>query len=173
MKSDRKGGWYSWKPSSNSDFSIRAFRAYPLLDQTGPCRAIRDNGISVSSTPHSYFINVCAIRVQWQSKRFVQAWSMCVDMERRLIVLFYYVCHFRSGSAKDDQGAWRGGDSSAHDFPPDKWAMPNDNRQLFFSLSEQGSISRFMSPFETRKIAQPLGCLGDYLPSSSGHDLRP
>ena len=29
-----------------------------------------------------------------------------------------------------------------------------------------------MSPFETRKIAQPLDCLGDYLPSSSGHRLE-
>ena len=28
-------------------------------------------------------------------------------------------------------------------------------------------------PLETRKIAQPLDCLGDYLPSSSGHVLGP
>ena len=44
-------------------------------------------------------------------------------------------------------------------------------RHLFASLS--GSIARLTSPFETRRIARPLGCLGDYLPSSSGYDLRP
>ena len=27
-----KGGWYAWKPSSSSDLSIRAFRAYPLIE---------------------------------------------------------------------------------------------------------------------------------------------
>ena len=27
----RKGGWYGWKPSSSSNFSIRAFRAYPRI----------------------------------------------------------------------------------------------------------------------------------------------
>ena len=34
---------YSWKPSSSSNFSIRAFRACPLTEtrQTAPCRAIR------------------------------------------------------------------------------------------------------------------------------------
>ena len=48
----RKGGWYGWKPSSSSNLSIRVFRAYPLIEirQTGPRRAIRGNGISVSST---------------------------------------------------------------------------------------------------------------------------
>ena len=53
----RKGGWYGWKPSSSSDFSIRAFRAYPLIEtkQTVPCRAIRGTSISVNSTlPPSY-----------------------------------------------------------------------------------------------------------------------
>ena len=53
----RKGGWYGWKPSSSSNFSIRAFRAYPLVEtrQTVPCRAIRGDRISVSSTlPPSY-----------------------------------------------------------------------------------------------------------------------
>ena len=36
----RKGGWYRWKPWSSS---IRAFRAYPLIEikQTAPCRAFR------------------------------------------------------------------------------------------------------------------------------------
>ena len=28
----RKGGWYGWEPSSSSNFSIRAFRAYPLVE---------------------------------------------------------------------------------------------------------------------------------------------
>ena len=37
---------------SSSKFSIRAFRAYPLIEirQTVPCRAIQGNIISVSST---------------------------------------------------------------------------------------------------------------------------
>ena len=37
---------------SSSNFSIRAFRAYPLIEvrQTVPCRAIRGNGISDDST---------------------------------------------------------------------------------------------------------------------------
>ena len=37
---------------SSSNFSISAFRAYPLVEtgQTAPCRAIRGNSISVSST---------------------------------------------------------------------------------------------------------------------------
>ena len=42
---------------SNSNFSIRAFRAYPLIGirRTVPCRAIRGNIISVNSTlPPSY-----------------------------------------------------------------------------------------------------------------------
>ena len=48
----RKGGRYGWKPSSRSSFSIRAFRAYILIEirQTVPCRAIRGNSISVNST---------------------------------------------------------------------------------------------------------------------------
>ena len=47
----RKGWWYGWKPSSSSNFSIRAFRAYPLIEvrQAVPCRAIRGSSISVSS----------------------------------------------------------------------------------------------------------------------------
>ena len=43
--------------SLSSNFSIRAFRAYPLVEigQTVPCRAIRGNNISVNSTlPPSY-----------------------------------------------------------------------------------------------------------------------
>ena len=52
--SARKGGWYGWRPSSSSDFSIRVsfsssnlwiryFRAYPFIETrpTVPCRAIR------------------------------------------------------------------------------------------------------------------------------------
>ena len=37
---------------SSSNFSIRAFRAYPLveIEQTVPCRAIRGNSLSVNST---------------------------------------------------------------------------------------------------------------------------
>ena len=48
----RKEGWHGWKPSSSSNFSIRAFRAYPLIEirQTVPCRAIRGNSISVNCT---------------------------------------------------------------------------------------------------------------------------
>ena len=48
----RKGEQHGWKPSSNSDFSIRAFRAYLLVEirQTVPCRAIRVKTISVNST---------------------------------------------------------------------------------------------------------------------------
>ena len=47
-----KGGWYGWKPSSSSNFSIRVFRAYPLIQirQTVPCPAIRGNSISVNIT---------------------------------------------------------------------------------------------------------------------------
>ena len=53
----RKRGWYGWRTSSSSNFSIRAFRAYPLIEirQTVPCRSIRGNSISVNSTlPPSY-----------------------------------------------------------------------------------------------------------------------
>ena len=41
--SRRKGAGCGWKPSSSSNISIRAFRAYPLVEirQTVPCRAIR------------------------------------------------------------------------------------------------------------------------------------
>ena len=48
----RKGGWYGWKPSSSSKFSIPAFRAWSLVEtrQTVPCRAIGGNRISVNST---------------------------------------------------------------------------------------------------------------------------
>jgi hypothetical protein len=48
----REGGWYGWKPSSSSNFSIRAFRACSLAEvrQTPPCRAIRGSSISVSNT---------------------------------------------------------------------------------------------------------------------------
>ena len=56
----REGGWYGWKPSSrsSSNFSIRAFRACPLVEirQTAPCRAIRGNSISVNSTLPSSFV---------------------------------------------------------------------------------------------------------------------
>ena len=49
-------GKFSWKPSSTSNVSIRAFlRTYPLIEirQTAPCRAIRDNSISVIVPPPS------------------------------------------------------------------------------------------------------------------------
>ena len=41
----RKGGCCGWEPSSSSNFSIRVFRAYPLIEirQAVPCRAIRGN----------------------------------------------------------------------------------------------------------------------------------
>ena len=47
----RKGGWSGWKPSSSSDFSIRAFRVHPPIEirQAVLDRAIRGNSISVSS----------------------------------------------------------------------------------------------------------------------------
>ena len=46
----RKWGWYGWKPSSSSNFSTRAFRAYPLIEmrQITLYRAIRADGISVN-----------------------------------------------------------------------------------------------------------------------------
>ena len=52
----RKGGWYGWKPLSSSNFSIRAFRAQPLIEtrQMAPRLAIRGNGISVNSTRPPY-----------------------------------------------------------------------------------------------------------------------
>ena len=48
----RNGGWYGWKPSSSSNFSIRALRACPLIEirQTVPCGAVPGNSISVNST---------------------------------------------------------------------------------------------------------------------------
>ena len=48
----RKGRCYVRKPPSSSHFSVRAFRAYPLIEirQAAPCRAIRGNRISVNST---------------------------------------------------------------------------------------------------------------------------
>ena len=48
----RKGGWYGWKPSSSSIFSIRAFRVYPLIEirLPVPCRTTRGSSISVNST---------------------------------------------------------------------------------------------------------------------------
>ena len=50
VSSSAGGGWYSWKPSSSSTFSIRVVRVYPLIEcLTVPCRAIRGNGISVNS----------------------------------------------------------------------------------------------------------------------------
>ena len=55
---------YGWKPSSNSNFSIRAFRACPLIEirQTVPCRAIRGNSISVNGTlPPSYVCRTSCI----------------------------------------------------------------------------------------------------------------
>ena len=47
----RKGGWYGWKPSSSSNFSIRAFRVYVLTEirQALLCRALRAESISVDS----------------------------------------------------------------------------------------------------------------------------
>ena len=46
----RQGGWYSWKPSSSSNVSIRAFRAYPTFEirQTAP---IEQFEATVSSPP--------------------------------------------------------------------------------------------------------------------------
>ena len=40
-------------PHRAQNFSIRTFRAYPLVEirQTVPCRAIRGDSISVNSTP--------------------------------------------------------------------------------------------------------------------------
>ena len=48
----RKGDDTVGKPSSSSNYSIRVFRAYPLIEvrPTVPCRAIRGKGISVNST---------------------------------------------------------------------------------------------------------------------------
>ena len=48
----RKGGWCGWKPSSSSNCWIRAFRVVSLIEirRTVPCRAVRGNSISVSST---------------------------------------------------------------------------------------------------------------------------
>ena len=63
---DRKGGWYGWKPSSSSNFSIRVVRADPLIEirQTVPCRSIRGNSISVNSTlPPSQWYDM--IRYTW------------------------------------------------------------------------------------------------------------
>ena len=42
----------SWKPSPSSNLSIRAVRAYSVIEtrQTVPCRAIRGDGISMNST---------------------------------------------------------------------------------------------------------------------------
>ena len=44
-----KGGWYGWKPSSSSNFSIRAFRVVSLTEakRTVLYRAIRANRISI------------------------------------------------------------------------------------------------------------------------------
>ena len=51
-RTSRKGGRYGWKPSSSSNVSIWACRAYPLIEirQHGSCRAIRGDGMSVNST---------------------------------------------------------------------------------------------------------------------------
>ena len=48
----RRRGWYSWTSSSSSSFSIRDFRAYPLIEtrRAVPRRAIRGSSISVNST---------------------------------------------------------------------------------------------------------------------------
>ena len=48
----RKGGRCGWEPSSSSNFSIRAFRAYPLheIRQAVLHGAVRGSSISVSST---------------------------------------------------------------------------------------------------------------------------
>ena len=53
----RKGGRCGWEPSSSSNFSIRAFRGFSLIEvrQTVLCRAIRADSISInSSLPPSY-----------------------------------------------------------------------------------------------------------------------
>ena len=49
-------GWYGWKPSSSSNWSIRAFRAYPLIEirPNVPCRTIRGSSISVNSTSQAF-----------------------------------------------------------------------------------------------------------------------
>ena len=49
--SSQQGGWYVWKPSSSSNFSIRALRAYSLVEvrQTILYRAIRADCISINS----------------------------------------------------------------------------------------------------------------------------
>ena len=52
---------------SNSNFSIRAFRAYPLIEtrQMVPCRAIRGNSISVNSAlPPSQLFSAPSVGVQ-------------------------------------------------------------------------------------------------------------
>ena len=50
-RENRQGGRYGWKPSSSSNFSIRAFRAYPLVETryAASCRAIRGDCISGNS----------------------------------------------------------------------------------------------------------------------------
>ena len=60
----QKGGWYNYRPSSSSNFSIRAFRAYPLVEirQTILYRAIRGSSISVSSTLPPSLSFQCASR---------------------------------------------------------------------------------------------------------------
>ena len=60
----RKGGWYGWKPSSSSNCSIRAFRAYYLIEvrQTIICRAIRADSISINSTISPSHLSVTRLR---------------------------------------------------------------------------------------------------------------
>ena len=55
----RKGGWFGWKPSSSSTFSIRACRAYPLVEigQAVPCAVIRGNRLSNTTCLTQVFFN--------------------------------------------------------------------------------------------------------------------
>ena len=66
----RKAGWCGWKPSSSSNFSIRACRAYSPIEirQTAPCRAIRGDSISFNSTlPPSYRSRVAGNTIAYYS----------------------------------------------------------------------------------------------------------
>ena len=59
-----KGGWYGWKPSSSSNFSIRAFQVFSLIElrQTVPCRAVRADSISINRIiPPSYRWDFCFV----------------------------------------------------------------------------------------------------------------
>ena len=64
------GGWCGGKPSSSSNFSIRAFRAYPFVEsrEAAPGRAIRGNGISVNSTLPPLISEYIEQRIQLKRK---------------------------------------------------------------------------------------------------------